>query len=581
MKRYNTVERNAQIVLFLLKAKGIKKIVASPGTTNIALVGSMQNDEYFEMYSAPDERSAAYMACGLSVESGEPVVLTCTGATASRNYLPGLTEAYYRKIPVIALTSTQNNCRSGHLYPQFIDRTEHPIDTVKKSYQIPVISKPEDEWECEIKINDALLECRRDGGGPVHINITTGGEYVDFSVKEIKPCRNIVRHTYDEIMPSLENKKVAIFIGSHKPFSLEETKAIDSFCEQYNSVVFCDQTSGYKGEYRVLYPLVARQNIADSNLKIDVLIHLGEVSGDYYTTGKFINGPNVWRVSPDGELRDYFHTLSDVFEMSEFYFFKIYSEKTKEETVHKEYLNKCLTKRAEVLSLIGELPFSNVWIANQITNKVPDNSTVHVGILNSLRCWNFFEVSNTVNVFSNVGGFGIDGGVSTLIGASLVNPNKLYFGIFGDLAFFYDMNSLGNRHVGSNVRILLVNNGKGTEFRNYVHPGSKFGEEADLFIAAGGHYGNKSHDLVRHYSKDLGFLYLSASNKNEFSNVVGKFLSVENISQPILLEVFTSNEDESNALKIINELQKDFSTKETIMNLIGEKCINMVRKIIK
>ena len=84
-----------------------------------------------------------------------------------------------------------------------------------------------------------------------------------------------------------------------------------------------------------------------------------------------------------------------------------------------------------------------------------------------------------------------------------------------------------------------------------------------------------------HYSKDLGFLYLSASNKNEFSNVVGKFLSVENISQPILLEVFTSNEDESNALKIINELQKDFSTKETIMNLIGEKCINMVRKIIK
>ena len=63
--------------------------------------------------------------------------------------------------------------------------------------------------------------------------------------------------------------------------------------------------------------------------------------------------------------------------------------------------------------------------------------------------------------------------------------------------------------------------------------------------------------------------------------MVGKFLSVENISQPILLEVFTSNEDESNALKIINELQKDFSTKETIMNLIGEKCINMVRKIIK
>ena len=41
-----------------------------------------------------------YMACGMAVESGEPVALSCTQATASRNYLSGLTEAYYRKIPV-------------------------------------------------------------------------------------------------------------------------------------------------------------------------------------------------------------------------------------------------------------------------------------------------------------------------------------------------------------------------------------------------------------------------------------------------------------------------------------------------
>ena len=76
------------ILLALLKAHGIRKVIASPGTTNIALVASMQQDPYFQMYSAADERSAAYMACGLAAESGEPVVLSCTGATASRNYLP-------------------------------------------------------------------------------------------------------------------------------------------------------------------------------------------------------------------------------------------------------------------------------------------------------------------------------------------------------------------------------------------------------------------------------------------------------------------------------------------------------------
>ena len=68
------------------------------------------------------------------------------------------------------------------------------------------------------------------------------------------------------------------------------------------------------------------------------------------------------------------------------------------------------------------------------------------------------------------------------------------------------MNVLGNRHVGRNVRILLVNNGKGTEFRNYMHPGAAFGEAADDYIAAAGHYGNKSRQLVRHYAEDLPIL---------------------------------------------------------------------------
>ena len=71
--KYYTDERNVQIVISLLKANGIRKIVASPGTTNITFVGSVQQDPWFEIYSSVDERSAAYIACGLSAESGEPV----------------------------------------------------------------------------------------------------------------------------------------------------------------------------------------------------------------------------------------------------------------------------------------------------------------------------------------------------------------------------------------------------------------------------------------------------------------------------------------------------------------------------
>lgn len=579
---YYTVERNAQIALALLKAKGIRKVIASPGTTNIAIVGSMMHDKFFEMYSAPDERSAAYMACGLAAEAGEPVVLTCTGATASRNYFPGLTEAYYRKLPVVALTSTLNMDRSGHLQAQFCDRSEQPKDTVKISVQIQPVETDEDAWGCMIKINNALLETIHRGGGPVHINLTTKCELYDFSVKELPLVNNINRYETLENVPTLPDGKICIFIGSHKPFSEKETKVIEHFCETNNSVVFCDLTSGYQGKYKINYAIAAAQHIQDCNMQPDLLIHIGEVSGEYYTLGK-IHPKTVWRVSPDGELKDFFRRLTTVFEMDEILFFEYYTGK---ESINIQYYINCKNKIEEVRKLIPNIPFSNIWIAEQIGNALPANSVVHLGILNTLRAWNFSDFTGKVSSFCNVGGFGIDGILSSTIGASLADPNKLYFCFLGDLAFFYDMNSLGNRHVGNNLRILLINNGKGTEFRNYTHPGSKFGEDADLYIAAGGHYGNKSKNLVKHYAADLGFDYLTASNKEEFQSSLPTFID-NSINKSMIFEVFTSNEQEDAALKAILECEYDHSLdriasiKSVVKNVLGETLVHSIKSKIQ
>ena len=51
-KKYYTDERNVQIVIALLKAHGIKRVIASPGTTNMTFIGSIQNDPWFEIYSS-------------------------------------------------------------------------------------------------------------------------------------------------------------------------------------------------------------------------------------------------------------------------------------------------------------------------------------------------------------------------------------------------------------------------------------------------------------------------------------------------------------------------------------------------
>lgn len=580
--KYYTSERNIQIVLTLLKAHNIRKVIASPGATNITIVASMQQDPYFEIYSCVDERSAGYMACGLAAESGEPVVLSCTGATSSRNYMPALTEAFYRKLPVVAITSSQPNERIGHLFAQCTNRIVLPKDIVLKSVQVPSFVSESDAWDRIIKVNNALLELKRHGGGPVHINLPTTFS-ADYSVKELPSARIIERITVQERFPELpQNGRIAVFIGSHKSWTKEEEEALDVFCAANNAVAFCDHTSGYKGRYRVLYALVAGQKQYRSLLcNVDLLIHIGEISGDYYSL--CVNPKQVWRVSEDGEIRDTFHAIRYVFEMPERKFFLHYAQKG---GFQDGYLQDCLKEYDAVCEKIPELPFSNIWMAQQLSHVLPNNSVLHLGILNTLRSWNFFEISRNILSYCNVGGFGIDGSISSLVGASLTHPDKLYFGILGDLAFFYDMNVLGNHHVGKNVRILLVNNGRGTEFRNYGHQGSVFGEEADRYIAAAGHFGNKSTLLIRHYAEDLGFEYLTASNKEDFLKASERFITTEMTDKPMLFEVFTDSGMESKALEMMLNIQTDFQVvvknkiKEGVKSALGQSGVRTVKKIL-
>lgn len=572
--KYYTAERNVQILIYLLKAHGIKRVIASPGTTNITFVASIQQDPFFELFSCVDERSAAYMACGMAEESGEPVVITCTGATASRNYLPGLTEAYYRKLPVLAVTATQDISKIGHLVPQVIDRRQPLNDVVLMSEHINLVHNMSEEDDVVVKINRALLELRHRGGGPVHINLTTAYSR-DFSVKTLPDARIIRRICInDKELPEIpDNSKVGVFIGSHREFTEELAQIVDKFCGIHNAVVFCDHTSGYHGHFGVMSSIVNSQDQVYSSLNdIDVLIHIGEVSGDY--PNERIRPKTVWRVSEDGELRDRFHKLNYVFEMDELSFFSKYSVgDTFDDSFYKEWKETV----ANVRSLIPELPFSNIWVAQNLAPMIPDNSVVHLGILNTLRSWNLFDLSPTVHAASNTGGFGIDGDVSTLIGASLSSPDRLHFMFVGDLAFFYDLNILGNRHIGNNVRILLVNNGKGTEFRMFNHPGAQFEDDADEYIAAAKHFGNKSSDLVKHLAEDLGFMYLNAENKRDFLSVLPQFTDCSTEEKPILFEVFTDSKKESDALyKIHNIIEGDVANKQAGCQFLK----NAVKKVI-
>ena len=573
-------EKNVQILLSLLKAHGVKKMVLSPGSANASFVASVQYDGEFELYSSVDERSAAYIACGLAEEAKEPVVICCTGATASRNYMSGLTEAYYRKLPIIAITATRPIVWIGQNRDQLIDRSIIPNDIAVKSVQIPIVQNKQDEWECNLKINDAILEASRNGGGPVHINLTTSYS-LDFSVKQLPKERVIHRFYKNSKLPDVPKGNIAIFVGSHSVWDEKLKNAVDSFCEMYDAFVLCDQTSNYSGKYGIPCGMF---NIAGfPNYEVELLIHIGNVSASWP-----INAKEVWRVNIDGEVRDTYQLLTNVFEMSETCFFESYCDNSlrKGTTQYDKWHEKYYKLENELKNNDARMEYSSMWIAQNMHSELPKNSVIHFGILNSLRCWNFFKLTQSIRGYSNTGGFGIDGGVSSLIGASLAFPEKKYFGIFGDLAFFYDMNSLGNRHISSNIRIMVVNNGLGGEFKNSLGNVQKagLGDLANDYISAYGHYGKESRELLKHYSQDLGFEYLSASNKEQFMDVISKFITDENRDKPMLFEVFMDDHEDVSAIDLLKEVGAKLSsersvlkkTKQVVKNLVGQSNITKI-----
>lgn len=585
MDKYYTSEKHTQILIALLKEHGVKKVIVSPGTANISFVASIQHDPYFEIYSSSEERSAAFIACGLATESGEPVALSCTGSTASRNYVPGLTEAFYRHLPIVAITSTQHLGRAGSLYPQHIDRSTHMVDLVKESISVESIYSEEDEWACELNINRALIAMRKDGGGPVHINLVTEFSR-DYSVKKLPDIKMIRFFGCEDKMPDIKHfNRIAILVGVHRKWSDLLKKAVDEFCCKYNAVVLTTHSSNYSGDYGVAFPLINgllhyENELDDANL----VIHIGD-------TARYVSGmkkAEMWRVSLDGKVADPEKKLSAVFQMKEESFFEYYNGMI--DTIP-DYAENCYAKQWQqlydsVLEKVKELPFSNVWIAKNMLSRLPSGCVLHLGGSNTARAWNYFKLPKDITCFSNDGTMGIDGQVSALIGESLASPDKLHFGVVGDLTFFYDMNSLGNRHIGNNIRLLVINNGGGAEFKLYSHIANDFGNEADDYIAASGHFGNKSPELIKDYVQNLGYKYLSASRMDEFEQVLPEFLDTT-MDKSVVFEVFTNYKDESDAVYIMNHLMQPLSglaretAKETIRKVAGEKAVNAVRKIIR
>ncbi len=565
-----TSKRNVQVLISLLKERGVRHAVLSPGSRNMAIVAGLEGDSQFTCYSVVDERSAVYFAIGISLANNNaPVMLCCTSAQATRNYIPGMTEAYYRGTPLIVVTTDYRDDLIGQNIMQAIDQMSIPRDAAKMSVKLPLIRDDEEEAYCARLVNESLLALDHHGTGPVHINIPIE-EHWEGTVETLPKFKRIDRYTPGSELPPLPTGRILVAVGAHQPFTVAESAALGAFAREHDAVVYTNHLSNYHGPHAVNASLMI-ENLSPRQLAgyaPNLVITIGGQIGDYAFDGMLRSIEAVhWRVHPDGAVRDTYGKLEKVFEFTDEAFFSAYSGAAPRSSQTYFHLWEKGNARRTIPK---ELPLSHAYIAATLSPRLPRNSVIHFAILSSFRNWSFFELDPSIDAYANVAAFGIDGCLSTFMGHA-AGTSQPAFLVIGDLSFFYDMNAAGIRGIAPNARIILVNNQGGGEFRLYSHAADRaFGENANQHIAAAGHHGS-----ARGWVESMGWEYSAVSSKEELDATAEWF--VESSTRPRMLEVFTTMEDDSDGVRLVREA----NTLETLEQRLGRFLPSGVKKVAK
>lgn len=154
------MKKSINILLQKLKDKGINRHVICPSVKRLISVFANEIENPIDII---DERSAGYVASGICEETNEPVVIWCADNDSYRNLTSALTEAYYKKLPilVVAIQVDEN-----------INQIVNPIDIIR--YYVNIV--PNEGMGCEAEIDKAIKCLSQQVKGPVYLSLKSYSE---------------------------------------------------------------------------------------------------------------------------------------------------------------------------------------------------------------------------------------------------------------------------------------------------------------------------------------------------------------------------------------------------------------------
>jgi len=541
------------MIAALLDEGGVSQAVLSPGSRNVPLIVALERHPHISTSVVVDERSAAFIALGMALASGNPVALVCTSGTAPLNYGPALAEAFYQHVPLIAITADRPAEWIDQADSQTIIQPGIFANYTKGSFDIPVESdEPDRMWYINRCINDAVNMAVADIPGPVHINVHLAdplGETID--VDEDDPYASGIRYIelpfvpgntcvrFDEFGRLMASPaKVLVVAGYMKPYNGVDTM-LRELSRRPNVVIMQEAQScmhGY-GDFITNIDATLRCAGTDSMLHPDIVLTLGgSVTSAALKTylRQLPAGVEHWSINTSNRAVDTFRHLVRIIPCREDYFIsgicKHMPKCRSDETMAFKSLWHEASHRAHRMTeeAAAAAEWSDFKAMDCIMRNFPHKYWLHIGNGMAVRYLQCFDYDKALNVSCNRGVSGIDGSTSTAIGVAAANhmPTVL---ITGDMSMQYDLGALATSFMPSNLKIIVLNNGGGGIFR-FIKTTRDL-DELDRCLSC-----NLNLPLCK-IAPAFGFRYLAAKNESELEDAMKELASTN--TKPVILEVIT------------------------------------------
>jgi 2-succinyl-5-enolpyruvyl-6-hydroxy-3-cyclohexene-1-carboxylate synthase len=483
MRAANAGQAMALVLVDELRRLGLTHAFVAPGSRSTPLALSLVGQEGIQTHVVIDERSAAFCALGLAKRTKRPVAVVCTSGTAAANFYPAVIEADRSRTPLLVLTADRPPELRHTGANQTIDQIKLYGDAVRWFVEVGVPEAlPGSVRYWRSTICRAWAEALGSPAGPVHLNLAFRDPLVPVAdpagfpfpldgrsdgqpwTTTSRPSRGPADGDLEDLVSLAGGTERGIVVAGECPGAAGAA----AIARRLGWPLLADPLSEARsGEGAIsTYEALLRHPGFAAAMVPDVVIRVGRLGASRPLANYLAPEVRQVIVDPDGGWADPGRSAASLVRADPRLVAEALPEHPRSSAWRAAWLRaEEVARRTIDAELDGDDTPSEPRVARDVAAGCPEGTTLLVASSMPVRdVESFMRPRPGIRLLGNRGASGIDGFVSTAVGAALCGEGPTV-ALAGDLSVLHDTNGLlAARDLPVDLVVVVVNNDGGGIF---------------------------------------------------------------------------------------------------------------------